>query len=106
MLVEKSLAACRQFHVNRLAVGGGVTCNSSLRERLQLACREHDITLLFKRATLLHRQRGDDRLAGLSSVSPRQTFLAYADSRGVDTTPAPVKLYGFTAVAYLYLRGP
>ena len=47
VLVEKSLAACRQFNVNRLSVGGGVTCNSSLRQRLQLACREHGITLLL-----------------------------------------------------------
>ncbi|MCM8812791.1 MAG: tRNA (adenosine(37)-N6)-threonylcarbamoyltransferase complex transferase subunit TsaD [Candidatus Omnitrophica bacterium] len=44
-LVEKSIGACRRYKVRRLAVGGGVACNSALRRRLQERCAGEKINL-------------------------------------------------------------
>ncbi len=37
MLVEQTLKACRQTGTSRIAVGGGVACNTRLREKLEAA---------------------------------------------------------------------
>jgi tRNA N6-adenosine threonylcarbamoyltransferase len=47
MLVEQCLKACRQTGSPRLAVGGGVACNTRLREKLQSAAAKSGIACLF-----------------------------------------------------------
>ncbi len=44
-LVDKSLLALEQTGLKTLAVGGGVAANQRLRECLQAACDQHQITL-------------------------------------------------------------
>ncbi|NRA40064.1 MAG: tRNA (adenosine(37)-N6)-threonylcarbamoyltransferase complex transferase subunit TsaD, partial [Planctomycetes bacterium] len=39
-LCEKLLLACEQYGLKRIAIGGGVACNSALRQRLQLLSQQ------------------------------------------------------------------
>ncbi len=41
VLVEKTILAARQYTVNSIALGGGVSANNRLRERFDLRCREN-----------------------------------------------------------------
>jgi N6-L-threonylcarbamoyladenine synthase len=45
VLVEKTMRAARRTGVGVVTASGGVTCNSSLRERLEAECRRNGITL-------------------------------------------------------------
>jgi N6-L-threonylcarbamoyladenine synthase len=45
VLVERTIAACRAQRAARLVLGGGVSANQRLRERMAEACREHRIEL-------------------------------------------------------------
>ncbi|MDD5745822.1 MAG: tRNA (adenosine(37)-N6)-threonylcarbamoyltransferase complex transferase subunit TsaD [Candidatus Omnitrophica bacterium] len=45
-IVRKSIAACRYYNIKTLCVGGGVTCNSLLRERLIEEGGKQGITVL------------------------------------------------------------
>jgi N6-L-threonylcarbamoyladenine synthase len=45
VLVEKTLAACRQKRCRRLVIGGGVAANSVLRAKLESACLAGKISL-------------------------------------------------------------
>lgn len=42
-VVQKTVAACEQYRINQLVVGGGVVANQLLRDRLQQACSERKI---------------------------------------------------------------
>lgn len=42
-LVEKSIKACKQFGINKLAIAGGVSANRYLREQLQLHSKTNNI---------------------------------------------------------------
>ena len=46
-LVDKSIAACKRYKEKRLVVGGGVSANSALRERLVKAGEEKGIQVYF-----------------------------------------------------------
>ena len=46
VLVRKSLQAVESTRVNRLAVSGGVLCNRTLRDELELACYKSKIELI------------------------------------------------------------
>lgn len=43
VLVEKSIRACREFKLNKLALAGGVSANSHLRAEMKAACAENNI---------------------------------------------------------------
>lgn len=45
VLVGKAVGACKRTGEERLIIGGGVACNSRLRERLEEACGENRIRL-------------------------------------------------------------
>ena len=45
VLVEKTLAAARKYNINAVSVAGGVSANSGLRKKMEVACREHGIRL-------------------------------------------------------------
>lgn len=47
VLIHKSLSACKQYKVNRLAIGGGVSRNSRLRERIHKEADEENINVYF-----------------------------------------------------------
>jgi N6-L-threonylcarbamoyladenine synthase len=47
MLVEQTLRACRQTRAFRVAIGGGVACNSRLREKLRQAAAREGLTCHF-----------------------------------------------------------
>jgi N6-L-threonylcarbamoyladenine synthase len=47
VLVEKTIRAAREYHEKAIAVSGGVSCNSRLRERLGQRCAEENIGLLL-----------------------------------------------------------
>jgi len=47
MLVEQALKACARTGARRLAVGGGVACNSRLREKLEARARREGIESFF-----------------------------------------------------------
>ena len=46
-IVNKSIAACKKFKVNTLCVGGGVACNSLLRQKLKEAGLRENIEILL-----------------------------------------------------------
>lgn len=46
IIVEKSIRACKKFRVNTLSAGGGVACNSYLRERLKAETQNENITFI------------------------------------------------------------
>ena len=46
-IVNKSIAACKKFKVNTLAVGGGVACNRQLRDQLKEAGLKENIQILL-----------------------------------------------------------
>ncbi len=43
VLVEKAMRACKEYGLNKLALAGGVSANSYLREQMKRACRERGI---------------------------------------------------------------
>lgn len=45
VLVEKAIRACREFNIKRLALAGGVSANSHLREEMKKACEKENIEL-------------------------------------------------------------
>ncbi|MDO5388650.1 MAG: tRNA (adenosine(37)-N6)-threonylcarbamoyltransferase complex transferase subunit TsaD [Clostridia bacterium] len=45
VLVEKAIRACREFNIKRLALAGGVSANSHLREEMKKACERENIEL-------------------------------------------------------------
>ena len=47
ILVGKSMAACKKYNVEVLSIGGGVACNSFLRNQLQSAGKQAKIQVLF-----------------------------------------------------------
>lgn len=47
VLVEKTLAAARRYHVARLVVTGGVAANSQLRAAMQAACADAGLSLVI-----------------------------------------------------------
>lgn len=47
VLVQKTIAAAKAEHRRLIAVSGGVSCNSRLRERFRQACDENGIRLLL-----------------------------------------------------------
>ena len=47
MLVEQTLKACRRARTSRIAVGGGVACNSRLREKLAKAAAREGLETFF-----------------------------------------------------------
>ena len=49
IITEKSILACEKFQTNRLCVGGGVTCNSSLRYKLKKQAKTKGIKLLLSK---------------------------------------------------------
>jgi N6-L-threonylcarbamoyladenine synthase len=47
VIAQKAVAACRQKNLNTLVVGGGVSLNASLRERLTYECKKLKIKAYF-----------------------------------------------------------
>lgn len=47
VLVEKSMAAAKEYKMNTFAIAGGVASNSALRRELQAACTEHGIDFYY-----------------------------------------------------------
>ena len=45
VLVEKAIGACKELKLNKLALAGGVSANSHLREEMQKACNKEGIKL-------------------------------------------------------------
>lgn len=43
VLVEKAMRACKELNINKLALAGGVSANSHLREEMEKACNENSI---------------------------------------------------------------
>ena len=52
VLVAKSMAAAKQAKRERLALSGGVSCNSRLRERMAEACQKAGLALLVSEPQL------------------------------------------------------
>jgi N6-L-threonylcarbamoyladenine synthase len=46
VLVEKTIRAARATRQRLVALSGGVSCNSRLREKMRAACAQHSLTLL------------------------------------------------------------
>ncbi len=51
-IVNKSIKACKKCREKKLVVGGGVSANSLLREKLTLAGKENDIQVYFPEVSL------------------------------------------------------
>ena len=43
-LVEKVVSACKQYKIDKVAIAGGVSANSYLREKIKLDCEKNGIT--------------------------------------------------------------
>lgn len=52
VLVQKSIAACKQFNLLKLSIAGGVAANSYLREQLQKECDKNGIQLYLPEKNL------------------------------------------------------
>lgn len=82
VLVTKALAAVRAAGRNAVAVSGGVSCNSRLRERMSAACRKAGVDLLVADPKLstdnaamiafvaLHRLRGNTHSLLTGDIDP------------------------------------
>jgi N6-L-threonylcarbamoyladenine synthase len=46
-LVTKTIAAAKEYHMEQIAIAGGVASNSSLRETMSNACKEHGLKLAY-----------------------------------------------------------
>ncbi|MGB8455355.1 MAG: tRNA (adenosine(37)-N6)-threonylcarbamoyltransferase complex transferase subunit TsaD [Anaerocolumna sp.] len=46
-LVTKTIAAAREYHMDKVAIAGGVAANSALRLAMGTACKEHGIHLYY-----------------------------------------------------------
>lgn len=46
-LVTKTILAAKEFHIEKIAMAGGVASNIALRERMNIACKEHDFQLYY-----------------------------------------------------------
>lgn len=52
ILVFKSIKACKDFNINKLALAGGVSANSFLRESIKNACNKQNIELFIPNINL------------------------------------------------------
>lgn len=52
LLTVKTISACKKYKINKVAVAGGVACNSGLREKLTRACDIAGIEIHFPPAIL------------------------------------------------------
>lgn len=46
-LVTKTIAAAKEFHMDQIAIAGGVAANSALREAMSNACKEQGLKLCY-----------------------------------------------------------
>lgn len=47
VLVSKAVAAAKEFHMDKLALAGGVASNSALREGMKTACKNNNLKLYY-----------------------------------------------------------
>ncbi|QHQ59918.1 tRNA (adenosine(37)-N6)-threonylcarbamoyltransferase complex transferase subunit TsaD [Anaerocolumna sedimenticola] len=47
VLVSKTIAAASEYHMDKVAIAGGVAANSTLREAMGEACKQHRIKLYY-----------------------------------------------------------
>lgn len=52
VLVDNTIKGCKIKNVNKVAIAGGVACNSYLREKLTLECAKQNISVLFPEPVL------------------------------------------------------
>lgn len=60
VLVEHAMLAVKESGLNKLAIGGGVASNGTLRMAMEQACAENGIRFLPPVTNFLHRQCGDE----------------------------------------------
>ena len=46
-LVEKAVRAAKEYHMDKLAIAGGVASNGSLRDAMRVACEKENITFYY-----------------------------------------------------------
>ena len=47
VLVDKTLQAAKEYHIDKIALAGGVASNSALREGMELACKKAGKKLFY-----------------------------------------------------------
>lgn len=82
-LVRKSVNACKKFKEKTLVVGGGVSANSALRNRLQEECAKNNIQVYFPDMELT-----GDNGAMIASEGYFQ-LISGKGLAGLDLSPAP-----------------
>lgn len=82
-LVRKSVNACKKFKEKTLVVGGGVSANSALRNRLQEECSKNNIQVYFPDMELT-----GDNGAMIASEGYFQ-LISGKGLAGLDLSPAP-----------------
>ena len=46
-LVSKTIAAAKEYHMDKVAIAGGVAANSALRQAMDTACKKQGIQLYY-----------------------------------------------------------
>ena len=68
VLVDNAIRAAKDYHMDRLAIAGGVASNGALRAAMEAACEKRGHPLLPSVPDLLYRQCGHDRCGSLLRV--------------------------------------
>lgn len=84
LLVEKAIRACEKFKLKDVAVGGGVACNSFLREKLVSDCEKRGIKAHFPPVLLCADNAG---MIGCEAYYALKSGLNLADL-GLTATPS------------------
>jgi N6-L-threonylcarbamoyladenine synthase len=82
VLVGKTIAAAKAERQHLLAVSGGVSCNSRLRERFQQACDKNGIRLLLAPPKLC-----TDNAAMIAHVAAQRFALGETSPLATDIDP-------------------
>ena len=72
VLVEHTMLAAKDYHMDKIAIAGGVASNGALREAMTKACEKRGYKSIV-RHYFLYRQCGDDRRGSLLRIYQRNT---------------------------------
>ena len=75
VLVDHSMAALKEYHINKFAIAGGVASNSAIREAFVQACKKSEIEFYYPSPVYC-----TDNAAMIAAAG----FFAYKEGRRAD----------------------
>ena len=68
VLTEHAVAAAKEYHMDKIAIAGGVASNSALRASMKAACEKAGPYIVSSIADTVHGQCGHDRCGGILRI--------------------------------------